>query len=273
MNNQKPQEPEIVGREQALKNFRSALQNSEIPHIETLRGKQELLERYFFDTNGYALWGLVNSCKSVIGLPRVSVLHYHPGQLSEKPVKRDKVKKELEGIRDSINAFCAEGTARNEILMTLSHLLKKRLRDQRGLDIDPLINLNLLIELRTVIIENLDQLVDAVIKKGTPPKTDLVVAYLLTVFKTVFPDESPSRGDQSLCFNFILTALQSCAPDDHLPGLDKIRVKLGGRIRDQLGDKPEWFEYSEEADRIVPITHLLQEIRDYPELAEMRQLD
>ncbi len=273
MDAQIPQEPEIVTREEALENFRTALRKQEMPHAKELLEKQEILERYLFDKKGYTLWELVNSCRSVVNLSRVAVLHYGSGVLDEKPVKKADVKKELNQICESIDAFCEEGTARNEILMTLSHLLKKWLRDRYHLNIDPLINRNLLIELRAVIKDNTDAITEAVTKKGARPKKDLAGAYLLTVFEKVFPNEEPSRGDQSLCFNFILLALQSCAPDHHLSGLDKIRSKLGERIRSLMKEKLAWFEYSEEEDRVIPIKNLLKQIRDYPELAEMRRLN
>lgn len=40
-----------------------------------------------------------------------------------------------------------------------------------------------------------------------------------------------------------------------------------------MKEKLAWFEYSEEEDWVIPIKNLLKQIRDYPELAEMRRLN
>jgi len=194
MNTQEAQEPDVVTREEALKNFRAALENQEMPHAAALLEKQEIMERYLFGENGYSLWWLVNACKTVMSMSRAAALHYGSGVLDEKSVKKADVEKELNQICESINAFCAEGTARNEILMTLSQLLKKRLRNTHHLNIEPLLNVNLLIELRDVVRENANAIIDAVTKKGARPKKDLAGAYLLTVFEKVFPDEKLSQG-------------------------------------------------------------------------------
>lgn len=274
-------EPPIAALKTAIRNFRNALQALQTDFPE-LKGKEKILENRIFGKGDTCFWDCITAYKSVRPLTGVELakgFYRHecrPGE--EKKTDAGDLKGSLDKICESINDFCEEGFARDEILGKIHLLYLEKIREITGTNlvwpikwIDPgkpdkkkkagekaPPAMTALTVLRQIIRDHRDEMVASVVQKGSrPPRLDIPVAYLVAVLKTVFPDQEVSTGDRSLCYNLILAVLRSCAPDDKLPNQDKIDKTLVSRIKTQKKKTP-LFQWVESSARVEPLNELIE---------------
>ena len=264
-------EPKIVSYEQAMDNFNKAMPALINEHPE-LSGKEEDFVRHFFTAGHYSLWTLVSYFKTVMAVTRSEKALYEQCGNAKMPVdktlKSRNLNKEMESLCKSINAFCQEGMVRNELLTALSDLYLQRLNRLFDVEIDASRGINLVTEFRSIVLGNREALVSAVTGRGRKSGKDFIMELLLSVFRHILPDCPVSAGDQSVCYNLILTVLTSCAPDKDLPRQDKIRVTLESRIKNRKVEI-NLFEYDSDEDVFKPTEAFKKEMDDFPAITEL----
>jgi len=261
-------ESPVVACDVALKNYRDLLSCMKSGHQGLLERNKAQLEYHLFSSPQYPFWKMANIYKSVMPRAYLSSATY-PFNEPTGGVKSAKLQSEMNALCKSVDAFCEEGLVRNKLLTELSERYRKRLCERFKLDANALTGDNLITEFRSVIRENQKSLVNAVVKKGRKKNKDLAVAYLLAVFKHIFPESSVSAGTQSLCYNLMLTAMKACAPDDKMAIHDKINTTLESRIRIQKKEKA-CFEYDPKTSMIFFTKEAHTAFADFPKLQELK---
>jgi hypothetical protein len=240
----------VAGLDQARETFRDALEKG------PLEDNRERLAELIFGENGEtAFWSVISTYQSVEPLSLIELAkgfytkERMPGE--ERRSSSRELQRSLDKLVTGINDFCEEGVVRDLIHGEIDRLYVEELKQRLGLKelIFPAGETALTL-LRKVIKEHRDELIRAVMTpRSRPLCLDLSVAYLIAVFKAVFPDKGLSRGEESLSFKFIKLTLESCMPI--------CQNTVESRIRN-ISENVPFFEYDNSSGKIIPTAQLTE---------------